>query len=152
MMQKKKIAIALGSNMGNRSSNIQRAADALKEEFLENAVLSQVYETKPWGIEDQPMFFNAVVVGYSEWKPPAILNYLKELETKLGRTKREQNGPREIDLDLIAYAEETFEAPGLRVPHPAMAERDFVLLPFCDVWPEWRHPILGKSAQELKKQ
>jgi 2-amino-4-hydroxy-6-hydroxymethyldihydropteridine diphosphokinase len=149
MMQKTDIVIALGSNLGDRESYLRAAVDCLCEEFLENPRPSSVYESEPWGETDQPKFLNMVVRGLSEWKPPAILNFLKNTERELGRTKNRRNGPREIDLDLIAFGERVWESEGLTVPHPSMLDRSFVLFPLAEVWPEWRHPSNQKTAAEL---
>lgn len=152
MMQQTKIAIGLGCNLGNRLDTLKIAAQMIKEEILENAVSSSVYETAPWGIKEQPPFFNAVIVGLCEWKPAALVNYLKSLEAQLGRTRTVKNGPREIDLDLLAYGENIFEAEGVRVPHPGIAERDFVLVPMVEVWGGWVHPIAKLSVGKLFEQ
>jgi 2-amino-4-hydroxy-6-hydroxymethyldihydropteridine diphosphokinase len=149
MNQKVKIAIALGSNLGSREKNIRLAAQRLQEDFLEEARLSNLIETEPWGLKEQPRFINAVVVGVSEWKPPAILNYLKNLERELGRTSSGLNGPRVIDLDLICFGQEVWDSEGVQVPHPRMANRDFVLKPLCELWPDWVHPELKQTSQEL---
>lgn len=149
MIQKAKVAIGLGCNLGNRLGTLKEAAEILKNEFLENAVSSSVYETAPWGITEQPAFLNAVIVGLSEWKPPAIVNYLKTVETQLGRTKRVRNGPREIDLDLLIHADTAFECEGVIVPHPGIAERDFVLVPLVEVWGNWIHPQKKKTVGKL---
>lgn len=152
MMGKKNIAIALGSNLGDRLGIIQEAVSILKTDFLENAELSSILETPPWGIEDQPPFLNAVLVGDSEWKPAAIVNFLKNLERDLGRKSREKNGPREIDLDLLAVEDEIYSGEGVEVPHPGIASRDFVLSPLAEVWPQWVHPVLKKTTLEMKAE
>jgi 2-amino-4-hydroxy-6-hydroxymethyldihydropteridine diphosphokinase len=149
MLQKIKIAIALGSNLGDRKVTIEKAFERMSEEFLEGAKLSTLHETKPWGIKEQPDFLNAVAIGYSEWKPPAIVNYLKNLERDLGRTNTVKNGPRVIDLDLLIWGDHKWDSEGVTVPHPGMTERDFVLLPLKELWPEWVHPIKKKSVREL---
>jgi 2-amino-4-hydroxy-6-hydroxymethyldihydropteridine diphosphokinase len=149
LKQKTKVAIGLGSNLGDRKKKIEEAVGILSEEFLEDAKVSRIYESEPWGIKDQPKFLNAVIVGLSEWKPPAILNYIKNLERELGRTATVKNGPRVLDLDLLAFGSECWDQEGLVVPHPGIPERDFVLLPFQDVWPEWVHPTLKLSITQL---
>lgn len=149
MKQRHKVAIGLGANLGDRLENLKRAAEKLSEEFLEEVVSSSVYESEPWGIEDQPRFLNAVIVGTSEWKPPAMVNYLKNLERELGRTPGVRNGPREIDLDLLAWGEESWNQDGVEVPHPRLPFRDFVLLPLAEVWAQWKHPALGQDVPSL---
>ncbi len=149
MLQLTKVAIGLGGNQGDRLDFLKRAAERLAEEFLQEAKASSVYETEPWGVTDQPKFLNAVVVGLSEWKPPAIVNFLKTLERDLGRKQTERYGPREIDLDLLVYGSVEWSTEGVVVPHERLAERDFVLMPLAEVWPDWRHPRLGKNSAEL---
>lgn len=144
-----RIAIGLGSNLGDRLAKLQEATKTLTEEFLEEAKFSKVYESEPWGIKEQPKFLNAVITGYCDWKPPGLLNYLKNLERDLGRTAAVKNGPRVLDLDLLCFGEELFEAEGLKIPHPGIPDRDFVLLPLNDVWPEWKHPALGITVSEM---
>lgn len=149
MKQKVRVAISLGSNLGDRLEFLTLAARRLAGEFLERAQASRVYETEPWRGMDHPLYLNALIVGESEWKPPAILNYLQEVERDLGRTPGERYAPRVVDLDLIAYGEQSWESPGVCVPHPFMHERDFVLVPMLELWPDWRHPKLGKTVKQL---
>jgi 2-amino-4-hydroxy-6-hydroxymethyldihydropteridine diphosphokinase len=149
MRQRVKIAIALGSNLGDRLATLRKAAARLSEDLLDDQVGSSVYETNPEGITDQPKFYNAIVIGTTEWKPPAIVNFLKQLEAELGRTSTEKNGPRVIDLDLIALGDMLWDSEGVVVPHARMQEREFVLLPFADVWPDWKHPRLKVSVEQL---
>ena len=149
MVQKTKVAIGLGGNVGTPETYLKQALARLEDEFLENIEVSSFYLTKPWRVTDQPDFMNAVAVGLSEWKPPAIVNYLKSLEQELGRTHTVRYGPREIDLDLIAYGSEVWESEGVTVPHERMTEREFVLLPLQEVWPTWNHPSRNRTAVEL---
>lgn len=153
MKQKTSVVIALGTNLGDRTGYLVAAVSRLADEFLENAITSSVYESEPWGkpedVKGQPKFLNMVIRGLSEWKPPAIVNFLKITERELGRTKTRRNGPREIDLDLIAFGEETWKSDGVSVPHPSMLDRSFVLFPLAEVWPEWRHPVTHQSAEDL---
>jgi 2-amino-4-hydroxy-6-hydroxymethyldihydropteridine diphosphokinase len=152
VLQKKKIAVGLGTNLGKCKENIEKAFERLSTEFLEEAHLSTLHETKPWGVLDQPDFLNAVAVGYSEWKPPAIVNYLKNLERELGRTATVKYGPRQIDLDLLIWGDEVWDSEGVTVPHPGLPDRSFVLLPLEELWPEWKHPQLKLTVQEMQKK
>ncbi len=149
MNQTRKIAIALGANIGDKLANLRLATERLGEDVLSDLKASHIYETPPWGFTEQPHFYNAVVIGVTEWKPPAILNYLKSLEQELKRVVTVVNGPRTIDLDLLVYGDETWETEGVIVPHPRLAERDFVLVPLVEIWPDWIHPRLKSSAQTL---
>jgi 2-amino-4-hydroxy-6-hydroxymethyldihydropteridine diphosphokinase len=152
MKQLTPVAIALGSNLGDRLAVIRRAMETLGEDLLEGAKSSSIYESDPWGKTDQPKFLNAVIVGLSEWKPPAIVNYLRDLERRLGRLpSSERNGPRHIDLDLLAWGDRTWDEDSIVVPHPRMQERAFVLVPLGELWPQWRHPRMKKTVSELVK-
>jgi 2-amino-4-hydroxy-6-hydroxymethyldihydropteridine diphosphokinase len=144
------VAIGLGSNLSDRQKKIEEAALILASEVLEDAVGSCVFESNPWGdIKDQPNFLNAVIRGKCEWKPPALVNYLKNLERQLGRRPGPRFGPRVIDLDLIAVGNMIWDTDGVKVPHPYLQERDFVLLPLKEVWPTWVDPRSGKSVEKL---
>jgi 2-amino-4-hydroxy-6-hydroxymethyldihydropteridine diphosphokinase len=123
--------VGLGSNLGDREAAIRRAA-----ELIGARRLSSICETEPWGIEDQPDFLNAVAELETELLPRALLDNLLELERELGRTRGgARYGPRTIDLDLLLYGDEIIDEPGLRVPHPHLHERGFVLEPLAELAP-----------------
>lgn len=141
--QREKVAIALGANLGDRLRALEQAAARLAEDLFDGSDevrVSSVYETTPWGIADQPAFLNAVIVGLSEWKPPAIVTFLKSIEREMGRQEGPRNGPRAIDCDLIAWGNHTWASDGVTVPHPRWRERDFVILPLREAWPDWTPP------------
>jgi len=142
------VYIALGSNLGDRPANLRAAVEALAPEVTVLAE-SRVYETPPWGYEDQPAFLNMAVKGETDLEPEALLAYLKQIETQLGREKTVRWGPRLIDLDILFYDDLVIESPPLVVPHPRLHERGFVLVPLADVAPEFVHPVLGKRVREL---
>ncbi len=145
-----RIFIAAGSNLGDRRHHLETAFQNLcREPALKSAGCSPVYETKPAGGPPQGNFLNTVWLFETVWPPEKILAVLQEIERKLGRVRGEKNGPREIDLDLIAYDELCVERPGLHVPHERMHTRWFVLKPLCDLAPQWKHPELNKTAAEL---
>jgi 2-amino-4-hydroxy-6-hydroxymethyldihydropteridine diphosphokinase len=148
MTKKTKIAIGLGSNLGDREGMLQRAADCIAEDVIEGSATSEIYETAPWGILEQPLFLNAVMTGWTQWSPPSIVTYLKTLEQELGRTPGPRFGPRLIDLDLLVFGESVWESEGVIVPHPRLMERDFVLKPLAQLWPDWRHPRHLITARE----
>lgn len=145
------IAIGLGSNTGDRLQSIQTAARHLAADVLTEPRGSAIYETAPWGITQQPAFLNAVLVGKTDWQPPALLHYFKSLEKEMGREVGEPWGPRLIDIDLLAWGNHEWHSAELVVPHPALTERTFVLIPFADVWPTWIHPARKQSVTELLK-
>ncbi len=148
--------IALGSNVGERERHF---ADAIRRLAACGEVLrtSSLYETAPMYVEDQPPFLNGALILQTALGPWPLLEALKTIEREVGRETRARNGPREIDLDLIAYGglRYTFEDPGtgrkLVVPHPRAAERRFVLAPAADVAPECLLPGFG-TLRELLAQ
>lgn len=112
--------------------------------------MSSVYETEPMYREDQDWFLNCVVVVETDEDPVALLGWLKETETRLGRDQQAaRNAPRVIDMDILFYGERVVSGPSLQVPHPGIAERAFVLVPLHEVRPLLVHPVLRKTVTEL---
>lgn len=142
------VYLALGSNLGDRLANLKQAIAALTPQ-LDVKAKSQVYETLPWGYEDQPKFLNQVVKAKTYLEPEPLLKHLKRLEVALGRQESFPNGPRLIDIDILFYDELILYSPSLVIPHPRLHERAFVLLPLMDLDPELIHPINKKSIREM---
>jgi len=142
------VYLALGSNLGNRLSNLKEAIAALPPQ-MEVKAKSAVYETPPWGYEDQPRFLNQVLKATTYLDPEPLLKHLKRLEVALGRKETFQNGPRLIDIDILFYDELILNKPSLVIPHPRLQERGFVLLPLMDLDPNLTHPVTKKSVREM---
>ena len=152
-MKRYRVFIGMGSNIGDRAGFLNRAAAQLRRANEIDVVwFSPVYETDPVGKEDQPLFLNAVGEIETSLLPAELLRTLKELEQELGRTQTEHWGPREIDLDILLYDGLVYDQDGLRVPHPRLEERRFVLVPFRDIAPDVVHPISGLTIEELARQ
>ena len=143
--------LGLGSNIGDRLQNLQAAINALEPE-VHPVECSPVYETPPWGYLDQPNFLNQVVKAETELSPGELLSYLKEIEKDLGRQDSFLNGQRKIDLDIIFFDDAVIESPPITIPHPRMDDRGFVLLPLADLAPEFKHPVLDLSVQDMLAQ
>lgn len=136
--------IGLGSNLGDREALIARAA-----ELIGATRLSTVRETEPWGLEQQPLFLNAVAEIETGLTPQQLLDQLLDVERRLGRERIGPRwGPRVIDLDLLLFGDQTIDEPGLVVPHPHLHERRFVLEPLVELDPLQRIPGNG-TVQEL---
>ena len=142
------VYLALGTNLGDRSGNLKQAIAALTPQ-LDVKAKSQVYETPPWGFEEQPKFLNQVVKANTYLDPEPLLKHLKRLEVALGRQESFPNGPRLIDMDLLFYDDLVLNKPSLVIPHPRLHERGFVLLPLMDIAPNLVHPVQQKTVQEL---
>jgi len=130
-------AVALGSNIGDPEAQVNRAFDeiaALPDTRLLRK--SRLYRTAPVGFVDQPDFVNACALLDTELAPRALLDGLLAIEKRHGRVREIPNGPRTLDLDLVLYGEQVIDEPGLKVPHPRAHERQFVLVPLYEVWPE----------------
>lgn len=124
--------VGLGSNLGERLENLRRAVELLGEAGLRVTGVSSVYETDPVG-PPQPDYLNAAVSVECDLEPAGLVAVLKGVEARIGRRPAERWGPREIDLDLLLYGEESVDQPGLRVPHPELTNRAFVLVPVLEV-------------------
>jgi 2-amino-4-hydroxy-6-hydroxymethyldihydropteridine diphosphokinase len=144
-----RIAIALGSNVGDRRAHLDYAVAALRR-LLTNPIVSRYYDTVPvGGSGPQAMYLNAVAVGDTALKPRALLDALLAIEQERGRERPYVNAPRTLDLDLILVGDTVLEEPGLVVPHPRFRERRFVLEPLAAVAPDLRDPISGKTVGDL---
>ncbi|HEX5274222.1 MAG TPA: 2-amino-4-hydroxy-6-hydroxymethyldihydropteridine diphosphokinase [Candidatus Rubrimentiphilum sp.] len=124
--------IGLGSNLGDPAANVRAAIDALSEVGTITS-RSQLYRTKPWGRTDQPDFCNAAAIVETRLGPRELLEQLKALEVRLGRTPSERWGPRAIDFDILFYDDVSLNEPGLQLPHPRLLERAFVLVPLAEI-------------------
>jgi len=142
------IYLALGSNMGDRLANLEKARQALAPQ-VRIIMASAIYETTPWGYIEQEDFLNQVLEAETELLPLELLNWLKDIEKRLGRKKGFRNGPRMIDVDILFYGELILEMEQLQIPHARMYERAFVLVPLADIAPQFVHPVLGKTITEL---
>lgn len=150
-MKEHTVYLALGTNLGDRLTNLKQAISALTPQ-MEVQTKSQVYETPPWGYEDQPKFLNQVIKVQTYLEPEPLLKHLKRLEVALGRKASFQNGPRLIDIDLLFYDDLILNKPSLVIPHPRLHERGFVLLPLMDIAPDLMHPLYKKSVREMAAQ
>lgn len=144
----RRVAVALGSNLGDRAACLQTAIHDLRA-ALTGALVSPFYETEPVGVGNQPPFLNAALVGDTLLAPRALLDLLLDVEAAHGRTRPYPGAPRTLDLDLILYDDVVIDEPGLRVPHPRFRERAFVLEPLAAIAPGMRDPVTGRSVAEL---
>ena len=143
--------IALGSNLGDKEKNLRRALLLLTQQGVEVVRVSSFLSTEPYGVTDQPQFLNAVACVRTSLAPLALLDVLLATELAMGRVRLRHWGERNIDLDLLLYEDVVLDTLRLRLPHPDMQNRDFVLLPLAEIAPELKHPTLQKTIWELKE-
>jgi 2-amino-4-hydroxy-6-hydroxymethyldihydropteridine diphosphokinase len=142
------VYLGLGSNLGDRKTNLEKALQLLGERLTIRQV-SSLYQTEPVGHKEQPMFLNAVCRAETDLGPLQLLSLIKGIETALGRVPSFADGPRSIDVDILLYGGLSMETADLTIPHPRMAERAFVLIPLLELTPELVHPVSGESVKDL---
>jgi 2-amino-4-hydroxy-6-hydroxymethyldihydropteridine diphosphokinase len=142
------VYLGLGSNLGNRRRNLAVALLRL-EPLVRVEAVSSLYETEPVGEQDQPAFLNAACRAVTGLPARGLLRHLQQVERDLGRRPGERWGPRPIDIDLLLYGDEVIDEPDLRVPHPELVKRAFVLAPLAELAPDAVHAALGRTISEL---
>jgi 2-amino-4-hydroxy-6-hydroxymethyldihydropteridine diphosphokinase len=144
-----RVAVALGSNLGDRHAHLQYAIEALQLDLVD-LVSSAFHETQPVGVGDEHgPYLNAVVVGWTTLSPQDLLERLLEIEAERGRARPYPRAPRTLDLDLVLYGERVITESDLMVPHPRFRERQFVLAPLAEIAPEMIDPITGRTVVDL---
>jgi 2-amino-4-hydroxy-6-hydroxymethyldihydropteridine diphosphokinase len=147
--------LGLGTNLGDRGENLRVAIEKLAA-TLEILKKSSVYESKPMGPQDQPDFLNMVIEVETDLQPLALLEFVKKVEKEMGRVKTEKWGARVIDVDILTFRTQSselrtqfFDEENLRIPHPGMLQREFVLRPMEEIAPGLLQEVYGKSFDEL---
>jgi 2-amino-4-hydroxy-6-hydroxymethyldihydropteridine diphosphokinase len=139
--------LGLGSNLGERRDNLERALDFLSQR-LHLEKVSSIYDSEPVGNTQQPRFLNLACQASTTLAPPGLLALAKGIEAKMGRTGG-SGDPRLIDIDVLFYGDQVIETPELIIPHPRLSERAFVLVPLVEIAPELVHPVSGQTVKEL---
>ena len=130
------VLISLGSNLGDRRRNIDTGLQAISELDCDMDRRSSLYETAPWGVEDQPSFINAACGIYTKISPQKLLEQLQEIENQHQRERYQKWGPRTLDIDIVSYGDLNIDTTSLKLPHPHFYERVFVLEPLAEIYPE----------------
>lgn len=152
-MRKITAFIGLGSNLGEKQINILRSVALLNEaDQIRTVKKSRLYKTKPFGVLDQPDFYNSVVKIKTSLSPKELLSVTSRIEKKMGRRRGKKWGPRVIDLDILLYGDSVVNTRDLKIPHPEMQKREFVLKPLHEIAPAFIHPTLGKKISKLLKE
>lgn len=145
----KTVFLALGSNVGDREEHLREAVRRLESDELRVVRRSSLYETAPRELLDQPWFLNAVIEVETSLFPIQLLARVREIEREMGRRRVTPKGPRNIDIDILFHGRTIITTAELEVPHPRIAQRRFVLEPLAEIAPDFRHPMTGKTANEM---
>ena len=144
--------LGLGTNLGDRETWLNKALELISGPVGPVTACSGIYETEPWGFESRNNFLNMVIKVQTDLKPSDLLEKLSIIENQLGRKKSGRKYiSRTIDIDILLYGNRVIDKSGLKIPHPLMQDRRFVLVPLCDIAPELIHPVLNKTFAALLK-
>ncbi|SKB00233.1 2-amino-4-hydroxy-6-hydroxymethyldihydropteridinediphosphokinase [Caloramator quimbayensis] len=144
-----KVYVAFGTNMGDKNENIKKAIETMKDRGLNVIKISEIYKTEPYGYTNQPEFLNGVLEALTDLEAVDVLNTLLNIEKDMGRVRKFKWGPRIIDLDILFFNDDVIDEKDLKVPHPDMQNREFVLKPLCEIAPDFMHPVLKKSVRDM---
>ncbi len=152
MAKQNELYLLLGTNLGDRLANIQNATHLVVERVGEVLKSSQLYQTAPWGVIEQPDFLNQVLKIKTALHPIDVLSVILKIEKQLGRERKEVWGARLIDIDILYYADVVVTMSDLVIPHPQLHNRRFTLVPLVEIAPDYIHPKFKKNNQELLEE
>ena len=147
-----RVYFSLGTNLGDKEENLRVAVRKIEERIGRVISLSAFYVTAPWGFSSENTFLNAALCVETSFVPLSVLHLAQEIEREMGRIHKSVNrmySDRLIDIDLLLYGDLVLDTPELKLPHPLMQERRFVMEPLVEIAPELVHPVLGKTMREL---
>jgi len=146
------IYLAIGTNIGNRAANLELAISSIQASVGVVELQSSIYQTAAWGLENQADFYNQVICVKTELEPIVLLEECQEIEKTMGRVRKENWGPRVIDIDVLFFNDKTIKNTRLTIPHPYLQDRNFVLVPLCEIAEDWIHPIFQKKIVTLLEE
>lgn len=148
----KSIYLHTGSNLGDRTAHLELARQLIHERIGPVVSASRFFETAAWGIEDQPDFLNQALLIQTQLSAASVIAKALAIESQMGRVRQVKWGQRLIDIDLLFYEDEVIDTEDVKVPHPALQERNFVLQPLMEIAPNYVHPVLQKTVARLAEQ
>src|SRR5690606_13756730 len=147
-----KVYLLLGANIGNPNKQLEDAKVEIEDRIGEITLQSKIYESEAWGVENQPVFLNQVILLETELSANKVLDEILKIEILLGRIRGQRWGSRIIDIDILYYNEDIIHTEDLQVPHPYIQERNFTLIPLVEIAEDYLHPIFKKSNKELLEE
>jgi 2-amino-4-hydroxy-6-hydroxymethyldihydropteridine diphosphokinase len=147
------VFLGIGTNLGNREKNLSEAISMIRENIGKVVKASSVFESEPWGFQSENKFLNMVVKIETKLSTSGLLGRILMIEAFLGRVRGEkQYSSRVIDIDILFCEDIVIDEESLKIPHPRLHERRFVLIPLCEIDPEFVHPVLKRSLRELLEE
>lgn len=146
------VYLLTGGNLGDKATTLQKAIKLIAEQVGKIEKISSIYETKAWGVKNQPDFYNQVIQLETKLAPLAVLMAIQSIEIQLGRTERQKWHSRIIDIDILYYGDQFIGTDVLRVPHSQMHNRNFTLHPLNEIAPDFVHPVLKKTTKQLLEE
>lgn len=143
------IFLLIGGNLGNRKANLQGAVNAIEQQCGSVIAQSSLYETAPWGVENQPNYLNKALQLECSLDPTTLMERLLKIENEFGRTRKGVMGARTLDIDILIVENKVIKNEILEAPHPRLHQRKFALIPLAEIAPNLLHPILKKTIKEL---
>ena len=147
-----KAYLMIGGNLGDRKENLQQAIILIRKSCGPLIKISSLYETAAWGLVDQPSFLNQALEISTSLSAIELLSSILSIEKDMGRTRTEKLGPRLIDIDILFFNDEVHDLPHLKIPHPELQNRRFVLTPLAEITPQLQHPVLKKNIAQLLEE
>lgn len=144
-----KVYILLGANLGNPNRQLEKSRLHLESRLGNLITASSLYQSEAWGLEDQPIFLNQVLLYQTTFTAQECLSICQQTEDELGRVRKEKWGARVIDIDILYFNSEIVETPQLHIPHPYIQDRKFTLMPLVEISPDYIHPKLKLSNKQL---
>ncbi|SFO49459.1 2-amino-4-hydroxy-6-hydroxymethyldihydropteridinediphosphokinase [Chitinophaga sp. YR627] len=144
-----KAILLIGGNLGDRTGHLREAVEQIDKQVGRVEKQSSLYETAAWGVAGQPDYLNQALLVSTEMDARTLLHTVLAIEHNIGRVRRQKWGARVIDIDIIFFNDAVINEPDLKIPHPQMQFRQFVLVPLMEILPDWEHPVLHQSVSTL---